>query len=123
MVSYMSFKEKGRPRIFVTQAEKQKAYRERKKQELALRNSSGNILCDPDPIPVELSNIEALVMNTSRLHRETRYRFMEMEYKDWSNKMHELQELWWKQHQEWYQSWIASGAPDTEYHKNNLWFR
>lgn len=107
--------QKGRPRIFVTQAEKQKAYRERKRQTEVLRNSSGSILSEPAPLPFGLAEAEGMVIHYSKLADENRRNFMTIEFTEWNRKCHELQELWWKYHQAWYAAWIEAGHPGTPY--------
>ena len=110
----------GRPRIFVTQAEKQKAYRERKKQEAVLRNSSGNILTvEPEPVDgSELAILRDKVLAIGAAHERHRRmplygpEFDAMGFDTWNRKCHEYQDTWWTAHQAWYAAWKAAGYPD-----------
>jgi hypothetical protein len=117
----------GRPRVHLSTAEKQKAYRERQKalrnsavnnpveivEPTALRNSSGNIL---DELKAEVDRLAAL----STQHRMSKtypdfgwfggydafFALSESELNAaglaWSRKATELNDQWWSAHQRWW---------------------
>jgi hypothetical protein len=112
---------RGRPRIFVTLAEKQKAYRDRKREEIALRNSSTEIPAD---------RLTILYREVVRLHNEvqkhnyahtTIYLPLCSEEEmvsrglNWAKLRNELQQKWEAAHQTWHDEWKTAGFPDGEW--------
>lgn len=95
---------RGRRRIFVTQADRQKAYRERKRRAGALRNSPE--IVTPDSI----SEIDRSKNEVDRLaqeceaNREAFYQIcvIENNYALWHKRAIDLQEQWWAAHQVWW---------------------
>ena len=113
---------RGRPRIFVTQAEKQKAYRDRKREEEALRKSSGSILKEPYP-PCEFPDLFILwqtkeqIGNDCDRHAHMLFwspEFLAMGYDEWRRLRLEFQVQWEKAHDAWYSAWKAAGFPPGE---------
>jgi hypothetical protein len=112
---------RGRPRIFVTLAEKQKAYRDRKREDLALRNS---------PAPIRADRLTILYREVVRLHNETQNHNyahnalcfplcsdeeLEARSANWIKIRMRIQEEWETAHKIWYDEWKASGFPDGEW--------
>jgi hypothetical protein len=106
----------GRPRIFVTPAEKQKAYRERKRQAVALRNYPDSEREQIDP--PELDEVAVLKAESDRigkLHKEHIGNFyqvtvIEDRYDWWRKRAFELEEQWWAAHQQYWQAKRANGT-------------
>lgn len=96
----------GRPRQFRNAAERQKAYRDRKRNMGALRNS------DVDPI-AQLKVVEKAAGRECDEHRALFYQWgvIEDRYPEWARRASELQEAWWKAHQAW---WNAKNKKGTQ---------
>jgi len=112
---------RGRPRIFVTLAEKQKAYRDRKREVIALRNS---------PIAAPADNLTILYRECVRLHNEIEKHNhshntlhlplcsdeeLAVRGTNWAKVRMELQQAWEMVHTQWYSEWKALGFPDGEW--------
>jgi hypothetical protein len=108
---------RGRPRIFVTQAEKQKAYRERLKAAEALRNSP-EVVTDP----LLLKRDAARMAN--REHNRVAHMLLygpeylalgngdwDKSFQVWHRLVNELFEAANRLHSEWYQAWKLAGYP------------
>ena len=106
---------RGRPRIFVTRADKQKAYRDRKKRDSALRNSF-----DRQTSPVAPDHeLEVLWIKTEeieRSHAELVANFYALTvtrdgFDDWNRRIRELADQWSAAHQIWYAAWKVMRYP------------
>jgi len=114
--------DRGRPRIFVTNAEKQKAYRDRKRQDSALRNLPFEQLSQ---IVTEQNELEVLWGKAHEISDERRqvianfYQLtvIEDKFDEWNRRVRELADQWWAAHQIWASKWRESGCPPGSWTK------
>lgn len=109
---------RGRPRKHTNDADKQKAYRERKKQERteALRKS--------EEAKAGVIALAAKVDEWSALYDQHQARFLEYSADDvpkWSAEVNRLCNCWWESHGEWYTAWLAIDAPKDAKPKSSKW--
>lgn len=111
---------RGRPRIFVTQAEKQKAYRERLKASEALRNSPSVV----EEKPENCSELTLLYREAKRLGDRADHNahmpmwsaeFEAIGFDEWKRRSFEYPEQWWVAHQAWYSAYKLAGFPPGEW--------
>ena len=96
----------GRPRQFSNAAEKQKAYRNRKKQEKALQNSSGNEDYHYD-LRAEVDYWEMQDLQC-RFADDWLKANPQKTFEEWQNLRRQVFENWSKAHSAWYKA----GMPD-----------
>lgn len=97
----------GRPKRYESQADKQKAYRERKKESLNPVNALRN----------KVDTLKAIVLEASLAcdkHRASFGTIKEDEYPRWLAENTRLQDVWWKAHGEHY---VASLELDAVLHE------
>lgn len=107
--------ERGRPAQFRNAAEKQKAYRARKKQEAlegeVLRkskweNSLDGLKCKEDHASQERADHLAVLHTMYRWSTD-----IDKDYHSWLTKDIALVEAWWQAHVRWYDAWEKAGFP------------
>jgi hypothetical protein len=109
---------RGRPRIFVTQAEKQKAYRERKRNEGALRNSPAEILPETPTVDCTLLALWEQSKTYEAKHNQLSHMpFYGDEWEafggfdEWHRQLNANLDLCWKADAAFYAAWKAAGYP------------
>lgn len=101
----------GRPKKFRNAAEKQKAYRERKKQAKALRKSSGSEseTSAPDDLRATViywhENSQSLLPMMSWLQNNP-----DKTFDDWQRLRNQSHDKWWEAHQAWYKAGMPGGS-------------
>ena len=119
---------RGRPRIFVTLAEKQRAYRQRKKESEALRNSTTPVI---EAIPSVQDELTRLWLEVERFAQEDRdqiahhadmanlhFYASDEGYRHWLKIRAENNDQWWAAHQAWYAAWKVAGYPKGPWTKS-----
>lgn len=106
---------RGRPAKFRNAADKQKAYRERKKQACAELEALRKAEWENSPEGLKAKEIE--IGNQREKHVEklqTMHRWskdIDADYKVWLEEDRKLLDAWWAAREKWYQVWKAAGYP------------
>jgi seryl-tRNA synthetase len=110
---------RGRPAEFRNAAEKQKAYRERKKQQEAELEALRKYEYEHS-----LEGLADKVDLLAKSFRDVQAEFPRLTADDvpeWSKAVNRALDAWWDAHGAWYRAWIVAGALDDKKPKSSRW--